>query len=293
MERKECWYSVIRYCNDPTAGEIVNVGLILHSSSDMHILRYRLLDENNVKIKGIANSKVDLDMYKISKEYIEYLLETTSSNLFICTEEQEGYNSGFDRFYLQGLYKSLDGEQMFLSEPTFAKTGNVDQLFDSLFATYIGSKFMIVEQREMNVKKYLRNTFEQKHLMKKIRRDFTIKPILGLDDVIKVPIDFGFKNGIWNYMQVVSLKQSSGTRNTDWFAKTKLLLDTYEDDMKLYLMYQTTQDIESNFETVQVVNFFRKSDERVVPLDIADQSKLELLCQRIENEAHDLAELVS
>ena len=148
MERKECWYSVIRYCSDPTAGEIINVGLILHSSSDMHILRHRLLDENNVKIKGIANTKVDLDMYKISKEYIEYLLETTTSKLFIQDESQEEYNSAFERYYLHGLYKSLDGEKMFISEPTFAKTGDVDQLFDSLFATYVGSKFMIAEHRD-------------------------------------------------------------------------------------------------------------------------------------------------
>ncbi|MCR8979457.1 DUF3037 domain-containing protein [Brevibacillus laterosporus] len=291
MERKECWYSVIRYCNDPTAGELLNVGLVLHSSSDTHILRHRLLDDNNVKIKGISNSKVDLDAYKVSKEYIEFLFESTTNNLFV--EANNSQTSVYEHEYLYSLYKALSGENMFLSEPTYAKTDNVDHLFDSLFVTYIGSKFLNVIQRDVNVKKYLRTIFEEKHLMKKIRRDFTIKPISGLDEVIRVPIDFGFKNGIWNYMQIASLKHSGESRNTDWFAKTKLLIDNYKDDMKLYLMYQTTQDIELNLETSQIINFLSKSDERVIPLDISDESNVNSLCDYIEKEAHDLTELVS
>lgn len=283
MERQTCWYSVVRYRNNATAGEVINVGLILHAVSDNRII-YKILDENNAKIKGISNNDVDIATYKVKKDYLLFLLESMEKNLFVGEENI----SLFDQNFLYSCYENFKSESMFLSEPAFAKTSNLDMLFDNLFSTYVGAKFLSTDQRAVSIKTILRNTFEERNLMRKIKRDFSISPIDDLNDVVKVQIDFGFKNGIWNYLQVVQFNNSSGSRNTEWFAKTKLLIDSYLEDMQLYLMYKTTEDLDFNKEISQVINYFTKADSRVKSIDVNDQGALDSLCNYIEKEAHDL-----
>lgn len=49
----------------------------------------------------------------------------------------------------------------------------------------------------------MKSVFEEQQLLdKKIVHDFTITPIKDLDN-IKINIDFGYRNRVWNYLQAI------------------------------------------------------------------------------------------
>ncbi|QPC48495.1 hypothetical protein [Mangrovibacillus cuniculi] len=90
------------------------------------------------------------------------------------------------------------------------------------------------DHKQVSVKKYLRDIFQEKKLLdKKVAHDFSITPIKDLDN-IKINIDFGYKNGVWNYMQTIPTL-TGPSKNTEWFAKTKFMFENLEKDTKVIL----------------------------------------------------------
>lgn len=89
---------------------------------------------------------------------------------------------------------------MKLSEPTFALSSDIYGLFKALFSSYVGEKFYPISDKELNVKHVARKIFEDNQFLNvKVKQDIGIYPFPDLP--LKINVDFGFKNGVWNYMQ--------------------------------------------------------------------------------------------
>lgn len=289
MERKAYWYSVVRYSGDSISGEIINVGIILHSSEDQALTRQFILDETSSKLKAIFNSKVDETIYKSYKDTIEFYLRKSTDHL----TGQVGniaIGSPYTEDFLYALFESYKSERMFLSEPTFALTNDPEALFLNLFTTYVGEKHIRFEEKELSVKRYVRKVFEDKdYLDKKVATDIELYPLKEVKS-LKLNIDFGFKNGVWNYLQAVPLNPQP-SRSAEWFAKTKLLFESVKDEAKFYLIYRSSDP--ENSESIDALNYLVHQDKRVNKLDLDDGKLFTQLCWTIENEAHDINELVS
>ncbi|QCT01464.1 hypothetical protein E6C60_0743 [Paenibacillus algicola] len=294
MERVACWYSVVRYKTDVIAGEVVNVGVVLHSTQDVILTRFHVLDETSPKIKAVTNSRVEEATYKTAKDILEYYLQESTKSLS-GTVGTVQISSALSDDFLNDLYKFYSDNQqnLFLSEPTFAMTENLDGLFKSIFNSYVGRRYQIDDQKDLNIKKYVRQVFEERNLINsKVASDIELTPLHDIQSV-KINIDFGFKNGVWNYLQTIPTINGP-SKGTEWFAKTKFMIESVKEQPKFYLMYRTSELKEGTQQYLsELIDFFSKNnDHRVIGLDLDNKQRLSQLCSTIEKDAHDLKDVL-
>jgi len=287
--RKDCWYSIVRYSSGNLLGEVINVGVIVHVLDEQVSTKYFLLEENSPKIKAISYSQTDVNTYKSFKDLLEYYLEKSIDNL-LGTVGGVTIASPQDRNYLEGIFEYFKSQKMTLSRPKYAYTSNPEGLFKKIFETYVGKKYLGVERKSVSVKKYVKSVFEERKLLnKKVAQDFAISPIANLSN-IKINVDFGYKNGVWNYLQVLP-NISGAARNTEWFAKTKFMFENIENNTKLHLMYRSSE-IHNNDEFNSMVNYLGTlAPNGIYRLDLDNRGEILQLCEVIEKDAHDLDRL--
>lgn len=288
-KRTASWYSIVRYCPNNLSGEIVNVGIILHSSGEKIITKYHLIDENSLKIRAITDSQVELNTYKTYKETLEYYLKKSIENPFGAVGEFQ-IASPTDEKFLLGLHDHYDQKKLTITKPKFSLTGNLNGFFNNLFETYVGKKYLIHEHKHVSVKRYMKSVFEEQQLLdKKIVHDFTITPIKDLDN-IKLNIDFGYKNGVWNYLQAIPTI-SGPSKNAEWFAKTKFMFENLDKDTKVHLLYRTSE-VKNEKDFLSMLNYLGHMNNRISKLDLDDRNKVQQLCNIIRKDAHDVDELM-
>ncbi|MGX2958069.1 hypothetical protein JNUCC23_02100 [Peribacillus sp. JNUCC 23] len=288
--RKECWYSVVRYCADELAGEVINVGVLMHMLGESVNTKYLLLEEHSPKVKAIAETQVNLNIYKSFKDSLEYYLTKSVDNIFGEVGEIS-VGSPLEENFLEKLFDHYKNKKLCLTRPMYSLSSDPDSLFNKIFETYIGKKYLITEHKQASVKRYLKEVFEERKLLdKKVKHDFTLTPIKDLNN-IKINIDFGYKNGVWNYMQAIP-NLSGPAKNTEWFAKTKFMFENLDKDAKVHLMYRSS-DITNDSEFYNLVNYFSNMDNnRIFKLDLDDKAKVSELCNVIERDAHNIDELM-
>ncbi|AQX53354.1 DUF3037 domain-containing protein [Priestia flexa] len=287
--RKDCWYSIVRYNSGSLLGEFVNVGVIVHVLDEQVSTKYFLLEENNPKIKAISYSQTDINTYKSFKDLLEYYLEKSIENLLGAVGGLT-IASPQDRNYLEGIFDYFKNKNLTLSRPKYAYTSNPEGLFEKIFETYVGRKYLQTERKSVSVKKYVKAVFEEKKLLnKKVAQDVPISPIASLSN-IKINVDFGYKNGVWNYLQVLP-NITSVAKNTEWFAKTKFMFENIERDTKLHLMYRSSE-VDNKDEFNGMVSYLGTlAPNGIYRLDLDNQGEILKLCELIERDAHDLDKL--
>lgn len=284
-KRKTTWYSIIRYSPNNLSGEIVNVGLVLHSPYDDKNLHYLVLDENTHKLRSIANNKVESNIYKSFKDTLEYYLSK-------CNEDLSGQvgnitiGSSYEPKFLDEIYENYLDCKLTLTKPSFALTENVDMLFNALVKTYIGEQYLMTEHKTTTVKKHIKQLFENRNLIgRKVKSDLEFSPIVGLEDLM-IKVDFGFKNGVWNYIEAIPTLRNP-SEISEWFAKTKFTLETIKSkdaSAKIHLAYKLS-DIQKDI--IPMFDYLSENNQNVIRLNIEEDKKLNALCDYIEREAEE------
>ncbi|WP_201024421.1 hypothetical protein, partial [Sporosarcina koreensis] len=238
-----------------------------------------------------TNSTRDLNLYKSYKDKLEYYLTHSMDNLLGEVGDVRISSPAQDDF-LEKLFEKFKNQKLFLSRPSFSITSNYKLLFNKIFETYIGVKYLDQANKHVSIKKYLQQVFEEKNLLdKKVVQDFTIKPFKDLDNIIKINVDFGYKNGVWNYMQTIP-KLTGPSKNTEWYAKTKFMFDNIDSDAKVHLLYRSSE-INDKDGFYEVIDYFANMNrERIHKLDLDEHNKVIELCNVIERDAHDIDEFM-
>ncbi|WP_170962283.1 DUF3037 domain-containing protein [Bacillus cereus] len=291
MERRTAsWYSVVRYIPNNLTGEVINVGLIMHSVEGNSTTKYLLLQENSPKIKAITNTQTDINTYKTFKDSLEYYLKKSTEDIFGVVGEVQ-IASPLEPNFLKELCEYYKGKSLYLSQPKFSFSGNIDALFKALFQKYVGDKYLVSEYKETNIKKYMKSIFEERMLLNnKVVHDFNIRPIEDLDS-LKIHVDFGYKNGVWNYLQAVP-NLNSPSKSAEWFAKIRFMFDQLKhQDARIHLMFRES-DITGNQDVREIINYLAHSEERIIRLNLDNHQSVDELCSTIERDAHDIKDLM-
>lgn len=290
MERRTAsWYSVVRYCPNNLTGEVINVGLIMHSVEGNSTTKYLLLQENSPKIKAVTNTQTDINTYKSFKDSLEYYLKKSTEDIFGAVGEVQ-IASPLEPDFLKRLFEHCKGKNLCLSQPKFSFSSNIDTLFKVLFQKYIGDKYIVSDYKETSVKKYMKNIFEERLLLNnKVVQDFKIQPIEDLDS-LKIHVDFGYKNGVWNYLQAVP-NLNSPSKSAEWFAKIRFMFEQLKhQDARIHLMFRES-DITGNKDVWEIINYLSHSEERIIRLNLDNHQSIDELCTTIERDAHDVKDL--
>lgn len=283
MERKAYWYSVIQYCPSEIRGEKLNVGILMHGDKTGE-LHHSILDETSPKVRCLFETEVNKNIFKVQKEHFDYFIHSLvdEGSLFMPSLYE-------DSFITQ--IKGFIPKEFFISEPTFSLTRDPNQLFETLMKTYVGEfsskDISIVDIVKRNAKQYTKEIFTQREwLGTKIKQNVKIRPIKDINHM-QFTVDYAFKNGIWNFIYTAP-SNSTVERLTDWFSKTNTIIDNFERQSGLYLIYDTQDQMNEDNTIDEMVSFLKKKDNRVFPTSIESPS-FDLLLNKVETEAKDLA----
>lgn len=283
-------YSIIRYSPDDLKGEIINVGLLMHDYFDRKV-KFFMLDEKSSKLRAILDDKNDVILYKTNRDILEFYLEKSKDD--ISGIVGDFYIASYhDEDFLIKMYEFYQNEKIQFSKPNIAYTKNEDMLFDAILKRYVGEKNVLLDKTTtMTAKKYMRKIFtDNESLIKRIKLDYTIKPIKELDD-LEVKIDFTFKNGVWNYMQTIP-KITSNNKNTEWFSKVQLILESdSKADSKVHLIYKNSDFVEDE-STSNLLKYLKSKYTNLDVHDIDKQEDINSLCNYIENEGEIFQDVI-
>ncbi len=287
-QKQKIYYSIIRYMADEIRGEILNVGALLYCFEEKSI-KWSMLEENSNKLRAILETKSDIMKYKTSKEVMEYYLNNSSKNMLGDVGEVN-IASYYEEDFLDKIYEKYSDGNLILSKPNFGYTKNINLFYESILKRYVGEKNILKEANTISAKKYMRNLFSNTNLLgTKVKSDYILTPIEELKD-LKIKIDFTFKNNIWNYMQTIP-KVNTSTKNTEWFAKIQLMLDSLKDtDAKIHLLYKLSE-IQDDEETSNLIKYLKYHNDKIITLDIEKENEVVKLCDYINNEAETLDKL--
>lgn len=289
--RRTSRHSIIRYMPSDLKGEVINIGVIIHLvEGEKGYIKYHLLDENSPKLKAILETSFELNEYKSFKNVIEHYL-SQDSNMFDSVGVVN-FGSIHSEDFLNQLYNSFESKKMFFSEPMVSRSSNIDKLFEVIHNRYVGKGLLLTDEKNINVKKYVRQVFENEGVLdKKVKQNLSIHPFKELE-TLKINIDFSFRNGVWNYLQAIPAV-SGPSKTAEWFAKINLLLDALEgdDETMVHLIYRSSE-ISSEKETLDTMNYLlSKRSGRITRLDLDDKIAMRNLLYKINHEAYDFEKI--
>lgn len=275
--RKSYWYSIIKYIADFTKGEPLNIGIFIENE-EHNFSKYFIIDADNVKLKSVFENRLESDIYKYGKDYFEYLMEKIHKNEYPLNSS----NSSLINFLMQE--KELPNGFLF-SEPQFAKTENLDNLFDNLKMTYIGKRFIdnYHSSRNLIIKERTNSIFTEADLLnKKIKTNVRISPSPSLP--FKYQIDYAYR--VNDKIDLIHTAPENIDLLSDWFEKMNVFSTKYTRSDKISLLYDSSVDETLLSDTQSVIRLLTDSDNRVEAIDInAQRNGISSLISNIQSNA--------
>lgn len=285
--RKAYWYTIIKYIADFTKGEPLNVGIILepHEHSEENT-QYVLLEDNNLKLKSIFETKLQQTTYKYGKEYFEYFMSKIHDGTYPTDLDLK--NSSL----LSNLTSSVElPKGFFLSEPQFAKTSKPNELFYNLEVSYIGSKFInqVTGSRELIVKDRASLIFSDADLInKKVKTNIKLNPSPSIP--FKYQIDFAYRTK--DKIDLVQAAPGNIDLLPGWLEKMNLFSTRYDKANKITLLYDSSVDFELLHDTKAIIELLKSNIDIVSSVDINNkQNGIQTFINEIKTNATDVAQL--
>ncbi|WJP98449.1 DUF3037 domain-containing protein [Macrococcus bovicus] len=266
-------YTVVRYTPDIYNGEVINVGLIIHTQDGMVIANF--ISDEHMKIKTFGRNSQR--RYKFAKDKIAYYLKET--NDLIGSVGSFEISSPSDTAFIERISKAFTDNQISFSKPRGIISADMNRTFNNLFLKYIGHEND--RKNDINTKVLVTKLFEEHKLLNnKIKKDFKIKPVVDLNN-ITMKIDFVYKNGVWNYMQVIP-KIKDNKSKLDFIGEIKMLFDSVDEDTSIKLIYNHQDE-----EIGSILNYLKKVRQNVEDINLNDAAEVEGLLKDIELHAKD------
>lgn len=278
--RQKAKYTIVRYMPDVFTGEVINIGLILQTEDGK--LMYKFIDKENNKLK--AFSKNYSILFNSIKNKIEYYLANTEG--FFGEVGAVSISSPANSEFLDEIIEYFNDENIRFIKPRGIISRDFENSFNNLFYKYIGEIFTKIINE--NTKTKVSKIFEERNYIgTKIKENYKIKPISDIQEV-SMKIDFVYKNGVWNYLQVVpDLKNNK--QKLDFLAEIKLLYSTIHNDDKIRFIYDGTDS-----ETIKIISYLQNQGSNVEKINLLDENEIGILLEDIENHANDnIEELIN
>ncbi|WP_145464248.1 DUF3037 domain-containing protein [Staphylococcus hominis] len=272
-KRKKGKYTIIRFIPDIITGEVINVGVILHTEEGY--IKFKMINSDSKKLK--AFNKVYTSIFLSIKNKLEYYLENTQG--IVGAVGNLNIASPINSDFLPLLIKYFDSDNLKFTKPQGVVSKNFNQFFSSLYERYIDKEVnkLISENTKTKVSKLFE---DRNYIGTKIKANYKIKPLRDFQD-ISMKIDFVYKNGVWNYLQVVpDLKNNK--QKLDFLAEIKLLYSSINNDDKIRFIYN-----DYDWETIKIISYFKNQRSNVETINFSNNNDINILLDDIENHAND------
>lgn len=218
MNKKACYYTVVKYLPDPVRNEPRNIGLILQSR-ELDYVNCKYVSNLQAKL-GSTATKLDI---KVIRAYIEEFLE--NFNPFAKFPSTKSFlpgrpNEFLREDYLGNLAKQGLGKIQF-SEPRGCLSDNPEKELEYLFKTFVADEIAKEEVlKHSRLKTEVKQEFKKNKLLvlpqeREKKKGFEIDTkIPGGRSKVEHLVDFVFRNGKLYLVETVDF------RKKDWASET-------------------------------------------------------------------------
>lgn len=272
--RSKGYYTIIRYIPDIYNGEIFNVGLILHSEEGT--VKFKFIEKEESKIKAFNEN--NLNLYLSYKNKMNYYLENTQGLVGLVGEL--AIASPKNEEFLSLMKDYFSNENITFTNPKPIISKDIHNSFKGLYTKYVGplEELSIKENTKTEVTKLFE---KHKYIGSKIKKNHKIKPIKNMDNIV-MKIDFVYKNGVWNYLQVVP-DLNTDKKKLDFLAEMKLFYSSINENDKVKFIYKT----ENKNEIRKLINYLEMLGPKTEEVNLINTIEVDNLLKDISLYANE------
>ncbi|WCE42653.1 DUF3037 domain-containing protein [Lactiplantibacillus plantarum] len=263
-QRKKYQYSIISYNQNSMRNESINIGVLLFNNLSQSA-KYKIISANSFKIRGLALSQYQKDLFQTSMKYLNYLLNRL--------------DDGFSVHLLDNTIENDLPEQIRFSKPQPVVTANEELLFNQIVSEYVGDEYFKLDDvvNILTPKEQMIDIFTAHDLLgNQIKKNIKIRPSKSLE--IKFNIDFAYgENTTLNLIDSSPVKESA---LEDWYVKMVTLSSRYDYDSSIFLINDSKNAINADKKVSQMLSDL-ENDTRIHSLDISQHDELESFIEKI------------
>lgn len=272
-------YTVLRYIHDPRAGEMLNVGVVVHVPAD-----HQLLVKTRATFGRVKDAFPDLDgdAFKMAMRSVERAIGSVAKDL-AATALLSG---DLDAAMLARRALPEDDSALQWSSVGSGVTSDAPATLERLFERLVRHNDDRTSRRRVDeeIWRPIRERLAERH----VHVPFEPKVVEGALD--SITFKHAWKNGQWHVYEPVSLDLADRDGIMDktrrWLGHLAAVRDASADPLKLHFILGAPQDPTLRPAYDRAVALFRKAD---LNPEVIEEGDIDTLVDRIEDEvrAHD------
>ncbi len=272
-------YTVLRYIHDPRAGEMLNVGVVVHVPAD-----HQLLVKTRATFGRVKDAFPDLDgdAFKMAMRSVERAIGSVAKDL-AATALLSG---DLDAAMLARRALPEDDSALQWSPVGSGVTSDAPATLERLFERLVRHNDDRTSRRRVDeeIWRPIRERLAERH----VHVPFEPKVVEGALD--SITFKHAWKNGQWHVYEPVSLDLADRDGIMDktrrWLGHLAAVRDASADPLKLHFILGAPQDPTLRPAYDRAVALFRKAD---LNPEVIEEGDIDTLVDRIEDEvrAHD------
>lgn len=273
-EQRPYTYTILRYVHDPRAGEMLNVGIVLHTPSD-----HRLLVKTRNTFGRVKEAFPDLDgeAFKRAMRAVDRAIGSVAKDLAATTL----LSGQMDAAVLARKALPEDDSALQWSAVGSGLTADADATMERLFERLVRRNDDRTLRRRVDdeVWRPVRERLAERH----IQVPFEEKVVEGALD--SITFKHAWRNGQWHIYEPVSLDLADRDGIMDktrrWLGHLAAVRDAAGDPLKLHFILGAPQDPSLQPAYERAVALFRKAD---LHPEVIEEGEIDTLVGQIEDE---------
>lgn len=275
-KRKKYEFSIISYNQNSMRNESINIGAFLYNK-DSGDAKYKLIPDNSFKIRGLASSRYQKDLFKSAVDYLNFMLKEL--------------NNDFSALLLNETIKNDLPEQIRFSKPHPVVTANEKLIFEKIIHEYVGMEYFTqnIDSTIITPKEKALSVFQSHKLLgNKVKKNVKIRPSKSVEMRFNIDFAYGEQNRL-NLIDSAPLKENL---LDDWYVKMVMLSSRYDEDSSILLLNDSTVSLNNDSKMSQMIYDLRK-DSRIKSVDLGNKTTFEKLIDEIKTKSVDSEKLDS
>ena len=273
-EQRPYTYTILRYVHDPRAGEMLNVGIVLHVAAEHRLLVK--VRHTHGRLKE-AFPDLDGDAFRSAMRAVERGVTAVSEDLAATSLlPAEGDAASYARKAM-----AADDSALQWSPVGSGLTADAEATLDRLFERLVRRNDDRAPRRRVDEEVW--RPVRDKLAERNVQVPFEPKVISGSLD--SITFERAWKNGSWHVYEPVSLdladRDGIMTKTHRWLGHLAAVRDGMDEHVKLHFILGAPQDPALEPAYRKAVALFRKSELRP---EVLEEGEIDTLVTQIEEE---------
>ena len=233
-------YAMLRYCNNVTSGESLNVGVVVYSWEQRYLKAH--FTTRGTRLKA-AFRDFEIGYYREMANFLNAAFGSRAESLEQLVNDRGQEHTASMSQLLESILPQDDSALQW-SEVRGGIDQGLDAVFERLYQLYVGryeEKSKDERRSDENIWQQARAHWTDRRVVERLAPKTVHSPSTGLD----VTFDYSFKNGVWNCYQPLSFDLKRADSITEKAYKHAGRVNSLHEaakDLKVYYLIGNSSD---------------------------------------------------